>query len=105
MYTNSSTRPLYVAIDIGKNVHSYAGYAGADLAVVLPPCEVRNNRQGYEQFQSWLAEQLRTGQYGPIVIGLEPTGIYQETWASALRAFAPQIELRLINPYQTKQKR
>jgi transposase len=106
MYPNSSTMPLYVAIDIGKNVHSYAAYAGADLSVVLPPCEVRNDRQGYLQFQTWLSEQLAQGEYGPVIVGLEPTGIYHETWADALQqAFATRIQLRLLNPYQTKQKR
>ncbi len=106
MYPNSSTTPLYVALDIGKNVHSYAAYAGTDLAVVAAPREIRNDRSGYSQFEAWLAQQLTSGRYDPVVVGLEPTGIYHERWAVALQqAFATRIQLRLLNPYQTKQKR
>jgi transposase len=95
-----------VAIDIGKNVHSYAAYAGPDFSVVLPPCEVRNTRSGFAQFQTWLSGQLASGRYAPVVVGLEPTGVYHEAWAQALsQTFGPQVQLRLLNPYQTKQKR
>jgi len=30
MQFHSTTHPLYVAIDVGKNVHCYAAYAGTD---------------------------------------------------------------------------
>jgi len=101
-----SINPLYVAIDIGKNVHCYGAYAGADLHPVCPPREVRGTRPGYAQFRAWLEEQLQSGQYAPVIVGLEPTGIYHETWAHALRQdLGPQLDLRFLNPYQTKQKR
>lgn len=106
MYPNSSTTPLYVALDIGKNVHTYAAYSGSELAVVCPPQEVRSDRGGYEHLLTFLRHMLGRGQYAPVIVGLEPTGIYHEAWAAALqRDLGDRIQLRLLNPLQTKQKR
>lgn len=106
MHPDSSTTPLYVAIDIGKNVHCYGAYAGPDLRPVRPPQDVRSTRLGYSQLQTWLREQIQAGQYAPLIVGMEPTGIYHEAWAYALQAdFGSEIGLRFLNPYQTKQKR
>lgn len=106
MYPNHSTMPLYVALDIGKNVHAYAAYAGAELAVVSAPQEVRSNQAGYQQFQTFLRQQLESGRFAPVIVGLEPTGIYHEAWAAVLQCdFADRIQLRLLNPFQTQQKR
>ncbi len=106
MANNSSTHPLYVSIDIGKNVNSYGGYAGLDLQVLQAPHEVRSNGEGFAQFERWLSECMRSGTYDPIVVGLEPTGVYHEAWAYAIQqSFGKQLDLRFLNPYQTKQKR
>lgn len=106
MQNDSSTTPLYVGIDIGKNVHCYGGYAGGELKLISPRQEVRNNQPGYETFRAWLQAQVTSQCYGPILVGLEPTGIYHEAWAYALQQdFGDQIALRFLNPYQTKQKR
>lgn len=106
MYRQSSKDPLFVAIDAGKNVHCYGAYTGLDLQLVQPAREVHNNRSGYGQFQSWLNRQLESGQYSQVILGIEPTGIYHEPWAYAIQDdFADQVDLRLLNPYQTKQKR
>ena len=49
---------------------------------------------------------LISGRYQPVVLGLEPTGIYHETWAYALQKdFGAHLDFRFLNPYQTKQRR
>lgn len=106
MCAQSSTVPLYVAIDIGKNVHCFGGYAGMDFQPIGPIQTVRSNRPGYAHFSAWLTQQLSHKRYGPVVVGLEPTGCYHESWAYAIEDdYESQIDLRFLNPYQTKQKR
>jgi transposase len=106
MQTDSSTPPLYIAIDIGKNVHCYAAYSGPYLKVVQAPTEILSNHSGYTTFRHWLAEQIQAAPQRPVVLGLEPTGIYHESWRTALlRDFGQQIELREINPFQVSRKR
>lgn len=106
MQPHSSTIPLYVAIDIGKNVHCFAAYAGAEMKVIQAPQEVLAIACGYEQFRSWLQARLAEGRYGPVLIGLEPTGIYHENWLDVLlRDFGETAQVRLLNPYNVRQKR
>ena len=104
MYTDNNTSPLYVAIDIGKNVHCYAAYAGSNMRVVCQPEEVHANKFGFESFENWLLPQL--DKYSPIIIGMEPTGTYHEPWAYAIReTFGEAVTLKFLNTYQSKQKR
>ncbi len=106
MQSDSSTTPLYIAIDIGKNVHCYAAYSGPYLKVVQAPTEILSNRHGYQTFRQWLEEQVGSVPQRPVVIGLEPTGIYHESWRGALlRDFGGRIELRELNPFQVSRKR
>jgi transposase len=106
MSTDSSTTPLYIAIDIGKNVHCYAAYVGWQLREVQAPQEILSNRGGYEAFRRWLQEQVAEQPERRILIGFEPTGVYHEAWVNGLqRDFGERIELRQINPYQVTQKR
>ena len=106
MQKHSTIEPLYIPIDIGKNVHSYAAYAGADLTPVAAPQEVRTHRPGYERFRRWLTELVKSQRYAPIIVGLEPTGVYHEPWANALqRDFCDTVELQIVTPFRTKQKR
>jgi transposase len=106
MQNDFSTTPLYVSIDIGKNVHCFGGYAGSGLHLIDPSQEVRSNRSGYETFRNWLQRQITNTHYHPIVVGLEPTRIYHEAWAYAIQQdFFNQIDFRFLNPYQTRQKR
>ena len=95
MQANTSTDTLYVPIDVGKNVNCYAAYAGAGLELILPACTVRNTLAGYTQFRDWLAGPLESGRYPSVGVGLEPTGIYHESWASALGEWLAARRLRL----------
>lgn len=106
MQTHSTMQALYVAIDVGKNVDCYAAYVGSELAPLVAPTEVRTDRAGYTRFQQWLASVIGGQQYAPIVVGLEPTGVYHESWVHALQAdFGDAIMLQLVNPYRTQQQR
>jgi len=106
MQRQCTTKPLYVAIDIGKNLHCFAGYAGLDLQPCGPAQTVPSNRTGYVIFSTWLSALLVTGCYGPVLVGLEPTGIYHEPWAYAIaRDWGAQVNLRFVNPYHTKKER
>jgi len=106
MYAQFTTVPLYVAIDIGKNVHCFGGFEGAECRPCGEPEMVHSTQRGYRQFCAWLSAQVASGRYDPIVVGMEPTGIYHEHWAYALaQDFGGQIELRFLNPYQTKNRR
>lgn len=106
MQTHSSISPLYVAIDIGKNVHSYAAYSGAQMAVVQPPTEVLSVRSGYAGFCDQLRGWIASGDYAPIVLGMEPTGIYHEAWLDQLLSeFGSAVEIRLLNTLAVRQKR
>jgi transposase len=106
MQNDSNTSPLYVALDIGKNVHCYAASAGLQLREVQAPQEILSNRGGYERFRHWLQGQVELEPERHVLVGYEPTGIYHEAWVSALQSdFGKRIDLRQINPYQVGQKR
>lgn len=103
MYRHCTTVPLYVGIDIGKNVHCFAGFQGLGCTPCGPAKTVHSTRRGYDQFRAWLDQCIASTQYDPIVVGMEPTGIYHEHWAYALTDhYAEQISIRFVNPYQTK---
>ena len=105
---NASLSPLFVAIDIGKNVNCYGAFVGYDLVPLSPTIEGRNTRAGYAQFRAWLDPLLASGTYAPVVVGLEPTGCYHEPWLYALTQPTPglpELAVRLISPYQTQQQR
>jgi len=106
MQSHSTMEPLYIAIDVGKNVHCYAAYAGSSLALLVSPQTVRTYRPRYERFKTWLTELVDSRRYAAIMVGLEPTGVYYEAWAYALqRDFGNTVVLQLVNPFRTKQKR
>jgi len=106
MQSHSTIQPLYVAIDVGKNVHCYAAYAGPSLTLLVPPQTVRTHHPGYQHFKAWLTELVDSQRYAAIIVGLEPTGVYHEAWAYALqRDFGNSVVLQLVNPFRTKQKR
>lgn len=109
-----TTRIAYFVIDIGKNVHWLAAYAGPRLAPVIAPQKVRANLAGFEQVAERLQEMLTGGQFDTVVMGHEPTGIYHEAFSRALQArfghyatarTPPWLEYRFVNPYQVKQAR
>ena len=106
MCLDRTTQALYVPIDVGKNVHSYAAYVGPYLKQIIPPRETRTHRPSYERFKAWLTELVQSQQYDPIILGIEPTGVYHEPWAYALqRDFGPPVTLHIVNPFRTRQKR
>ena len=106
MQNYSSTIPLYIAIDVGKNVNVFGAFQGPDLEEISQPIEVRNNLSGYQHFAHLLSGWLDSTQYAPIVLGTEPTGVYHEPWSYAIHNdFGDRIQFRLLNPYQTKQQR
>ncbi|MBI1878888.1 MAG: transposase, partial [Chloroflexi bacterium] len=108
------TRVAYFPFDIGKNVHWFAAYTGPALQPVLPPRKVRATQAGFDEAATALTDLLAGGEFEQIVMGHEPTGIYHEAWARALRArfatalqpgAAPTLTYLFVNPYQTKQAR
>jgi hypothetical protein len=56
MQSHSTMEPLYVAIDVGKNVHCHAAYAGSSLTLLLFPQTVRTYQPGYQHFKTWLTD-------------------------------------------------
>jgi transposase len=106
MQSHRITNAVFVPIDVGKNLHCYGAYQGPQLTVLVAPQEVRSYRPGYEEFKTWLTHQLITHHPTPIIVGLEPTGVYHEAWAAALqRDFGSAIQVRLVNTFRTRQKR
>lgn len=106
MQSHNITQPLYIPIDVGKNVHSYGAYVGPQLEPVVVPQEIRTHRPAYEQFRTWLTQQIAAPQYAPIIVGLEPTGVYHEAWAHALhRDVGNAVQIHIVNPFRTRQKR
>ena len=105
---------LFISLDIGKNVHWCAAYAGYDLKEVVKPCKVRSNQAGFEQVSRLIDGLLESGQYERVVIGHEPTGLYHENWACALYEryvtgrdpdLYPQVAYQFVNPLLSKRKR
>ncbi len=97
-------KTLYVSIDIGKNVHWFAGFSGIPLELIEPEQKVRNNLVGYELFKAWLNQQLT--RYEKVVLAHEPTGIYHQNFSYALmRDFDGRIEYYFVNAYAVKQRR
>lgn len=105
---------LFVPLDIGKNVHWCAAYAGYDLKPVVEPFKVRSDRSGFEQVTRVIDGLLSSGQYDRVVLGHEPTGIYHQAWSRALydRYTAhrtgqaqPRLDYQFLNPLLTKRQR
>ncbi len=107
-------KTLYVAIDIGKNVHWLGAYAGFELADVQSACKLPSNQSGFKEVTAQLDEWLTNGRYEQVVLGHEPTGIYHENWAWALMGryeeygngrLQPYLDYRFLNPLLVKRKR
>ena len=105
---------LFVPLDIGKNVHWCAGYAGYDLTPVVEPFKVRSDQSGFERVTTVLDGLLTSGEYDRVVLGHEPTGIYHQAWSRALYdRYAPyrtgqqqpQLDYQYLNPLLTKRQR
>lgn len=106
MQIHRTIETLYVPLDIGKNVHCYGVYAGADLQEIVPPQEIRAHRGGYERFRSALQRLAAMYPQAQIIVGWEPTGVYHEPWAYGLLGDCRQlVDLQRVNPYRTRQKR
>jgi transposase len=113
----SYEKMLFVAMDIGKNIHWLAAYHGAELTPLQPACKLRSTQQGLaqvtQQMDGWLAEPG----YERIVLGHEPTGVYHENWARALLdryaqhlaptavSDQPRLDYRFLNPLLVKRQR
>ena len=105
---------LFVALDIGKNVHWCAAYAGYELKTVVAPFKVRSNRAGFQQVTRVIDALLTCGQYDRVVLGHEPTGIYHQAWSQALYSryeahrtgqASPPLDYQFLNPLLTKRRR
>lgn len=105
---------LFVPLDIGKNVHWCAAYAGYDLKPVVEPFKVRSDRSGFEQVTAIIDDLLGNGQYDRLVLGHEPTGIYHQAWSRALYdryephrtgQRQPHLDYQFLNPLLTKRQR
>jgi transposase len=99
MSTHSSTFPLYVPIDFGKNVNWYAARTGIELEPVWLARKVHNHKQGYSLLAHDLRQAIDSAAYPSILVGYEPTGIYHEAWVQALMTdFGDQLQVRQIHP-------
>lgn len=105
---------LFLALDIGKNVHWFGAYEGFDLKPVGRPLKVRSNQAGFDQVTTVIDGLLHSGHYQQVVLGHEPTGIYHQAWARALaERYAPHrqgqatpaMSYQFLNPLSTKRKR
>ncbi len=109
MSTDTSyEKRLYVAMDMGKNVHWLAAYEGPSLQVVQEPVKLRSHQAGLAQVRQWLDGWLGSGGYEQVVLGHEPSGIYHENWARALQqryAEQPALDYRFLNPLLVKRQR
>lgn len=114
MTSPSYNSSLYVAIDIGKNVHWLGAYAGFHLDPVQTAVKLPSNQAGFDQVARQLDGWLASGHYHQLVLGHEPTGIYHLNWARALlQRYAPyqaaescpRLEYRFLNPLLVKRKR
>ena len=105
---------LFVTLDIGKNVHWCAAYAGYELKTVVEPFKVRSDRSGFERVTGIIDHLLASGEYDRVVLGHEPTGIYHQAWSRALydryRPYRtgqarPPLDYQFLNPLLTKRRR
>jgi transposase len=105
---------LFVALDIGKNVHWFGAYEGFELKPVLEPFKVRSNQAGFERVTAVIDGLLNCGQYHQILLGHEPTGIYHQGWARALAERyephqhgqrRPALHYHFVNPLLSSRKR
>lgn len=111
-YTTKHT--LFGVLDIGKNVHWFAAYAGFELSEVVVPLKVRSDRAGFAQVTGLLDALLQCGAYEQVVLGHEPSGVYHEAWARALAEryqahrqgqAQPPLDYRFLNPLSTNKRR
>jgi len=84
MFAQCTTVLVFAGIDIGKNVNCFGGFAGLDCGPWGSPRTAHSARQGYDQFLIWIERYMTSPEQGPVIVGLELTGIYRERWAYAL---------------------
>jgi transposase len=113
---------LFVAMDIGKNVHWLAAYHGAELTPLRPADKLRSTHDGLNQVTQQMDGWLADPRYEQVILGHEPTGIYHENWARALLnrygqhlvtaanlatavSGQPRLDYRFLNPLLVKRQR
>lgn len=112
--SRNSPTAAFVALDIGKNLHTLAAYAGPQLQPICDPQPVPAHQAGLSTLTDLLERLLADRRFDQVVFGHEPTGVYHLAWAHAIfdrfaAALRPDARPRLrylwLNPYQTKLER
>ncbi|MFU1794919.1 IS110 family transposase [Paenibacillus azoreducens] len=67
------------------------------------PLEFGNHREGFNLFERWIRDLLKTYKLSSVIVGMEPTGHY---WFSLARWLLDQgIEPVLVNPHLVKKNK
>ena len=107
--SRTATPTLFVALDIGKNVH-WLGCYDDQLTALVEPHKVRSTMPGFAHFQRTVDPLLHDEHFARVVIGNEYTGIYHEPWAWQIRQHylaAPTpcpVTYHWLNPILSKRR-
>ncbi|WNQ10803.1 IS110 family transposase [Paenibacillus aurantius] len=99
---NITAHHLVVGVDIAQEAHVARAVSFRGIALGTP-LEFGNHREGFNLFESWIQDLLKTYTLSSVIVGMEPTGHY---WFSLARWLVDQgIEAVLVNPHLVKKNK
>lgn len=99
---NITVHHLVIGVDIAQEAHVARAVSFRGIALGTP-LEFGNHREGFDLFERWIQNLLKTYKLSTVIVGMEPTGHY---WFSLARWLLDQgIEPVLVNPHLVKKNK
>ncbi|MGO4731098.1 IS110 family transposase [Paenibacillus sp. 2KB_22] len=99
---NITVHHLVIGVDIAQEVHVARAVSFRGIALGTP-LEFGNHREGFNLFERWVQDLLKSYKLSSVIVGMEPTRHY---WFSLARWLLDQgIEPVLVNPHLVKKNK
>jgi transposase len=99
---NITVHHLVIGVDIAQEAHVARAVSFRGIALGTP-LEFGNHREGFNLFERWIQDLLKSYKLSSVILGMEPTGHY---WFSLARWLLDQgIEPVLVNPHLVKKNK
>ncbi|ETT55813.1 MULTISPECIES: IS110 family transposase [Paenibacillus] len=99
---NITVHHLVIGVDIAQEVHVARAVSFRGIALGTP-LEFGNHREGFDLFERWIQDLLKSYKLSSVIVGMEPTGHY---WFSLARWLLDQgMEPVLVNPHLVKKNK
>ncbi|SFF47318.1 Transposase [Paenibacillus algorifonticola] len=99
---NITFHHLVIGVDIAQEAHVARAVSFRGIALGTP-LEFGNHREGFDLFERWIQDLLKSYKLSSVIVGMEPTGHY---WFSLAHWLVDQgIEAVLVNPHLVKKNK